>query len=69
MTNLFNPIKTAKGSLVGVDGNAFYILGYFSKQAKRSGWTQDEINKVLEDAKSRDYSHLVVTIDAHLSED
>lgn len=68
MTNLFSDLKTAKGSLDGIDGNAFAILGYFIRQARRSGWTECEIDKVVDEAKSRDYSYLVLTIDSHLSE-
>ena len=68
MTNLFKDLKTARGSLVGVDGNAFALLGYFSSQAKLSGWSKDDIQKVTDEAMSRDYSYLVVTLDSHLSE-
>lgn len=39
--------KRAKGSLVGQDGNAFYLMGYFCRQARKSGWSQKEIDLVL----------------------
>ena len=41
------------------DGNAFALLGYFSKEARRAGWTDEEIKKVMDNAKSGDYSHLL----------
>ncbi len=54
--------KTVNLELIGVDGNAYAIMGLFSRQARREGWTQDEIDLVLEEAKSGDYNHLLSTI-------
>jgi hypothetical protein len=51
--------------LVGVDGNAFSIMGAFRRQALREGWTEEEIERVLTEAKSKDYDHLLNTIMAH----
>lgn len=45
--------------LVGKDGNAFYLLGYFQSEARRKGWTDEEINIVRKDATSGDYDHLL----------
>ena len=49
MTNETKPIQTKKIKLqlVGLDGNAFSIMGAFSRQAKKEGWSQDEITAVL----------------------
>jgi hypothetical protein len=55
-----------EGTLVGVDGNAFAIMGYFQRQARRSGWSEAQIDEVLDGAMSSDYNHLVATIDSHL---
>ena len=63
--NLFNPPKFVKMTLVGIDGNAFAIMGAFQREARRQGWTSEEINKVLEEARSSNYDHLLVTIDSH----
>jgi hypothetical protein len=52
-------------ALVGLDGNAFSIMGAFSRQAKREGWTKEEIDAVLTEAKSGDYQHLLFTIADH----
>ena len=57
--------KTVSLNLVGVDGNAFSIMGAFKKQAKREGWTKEEIDSVINEATSGDYNHLVATISNH----
>jgi hypothetical protein len=36
-------MKKLNGTLVGVNGNAFAIMGYFQKEAKKQGWTVDQI--------------------------
>ena len=54
--------KTVDLELVGVDGNAYAVMGVFSRQARREGWTQEEIDSVLEEAQSGDYNHLLSTI-------
>ena len=54
--------KTLDLELVGVDGNAYAIMGVFSRHARREGWTQEEIDLVLEEAQSGDYDHLLCTI-------
>jgi len=57
--------KTVNLDLVGVNGNAFAIMGVFKRQAKRDGWTQEEIDTVLTEAKSGDYNYLLATISNH----
>jgi hypothetical protein len=57
--------KTVNLDLEGVDGNAFAIMGVFTRQAKREGWTQQEIDLVLKEAQSDDYNHLLATILLH----
>jgi hypothetical protein len=54
--------KTVDLDLVGVNGNAFMIMGVFQRQAKREGWTQEEVDMILTEAKSGDYNHLLATI-------
>jgi hypothetical protein len=51
--------------LVGLDGNAFSIMGAFRQQARKEGWTKQEIDSVLEEAMSQDYSHLLASIAKH----
>lgn len=51
--------------LSGLNGNAFVILGTFRRNAKRQGWTEQEVDAVTEEATSGDYDHLLQTIMAH----
>jgi len=52
-------------TLVGMDGNAFVILGAFQRQARMDGWTAEEINEVMDEARSGDYDNLLATISSH----
>ena len=55
----------ADGQLVGLDGNAFCLLGAFLKQARKEGWTQAETDAVLREATRGDYDHLLATLADH----
>lgn len=57
--------KKVNLKLEGLDGNAFVLLGAFRKQAKREGWTDNEVEAVTADASSGDYSHLLQTLISH----
>jgi len=54
-----------KLDLVGLDGNAFSLLGAFGRAAKKQGWSPDAIEAVMEEAKSNDYDHLLMTLTDH----
>lgn len=58
-------MKKVNLKLVGLDGNAYSIMGAFQRQAKKEGWSKEEINKVLDDAMSKDYNHLLSVISNH----
>jgi hypothetical protein len=58
-------MKKVKLSLVGLDGNAFALMGAFRRQAKKEGWSPQEISKVLDEARSGDYDHLLSTLSEH----
>jgi len=45
-------------SLVGVDGNAYAIMGYVTKALRKSGH-DDKIQPYIDDAESGDYEHLL----------
>lgn len=50
--------------LIGVDGNAFNVMGYVRRAMKETGFTREEIEAYTKDATSGDYNHLlVVSID------
>jgi len=57
--------KKVKLKLVGLDGNAISLVGHFSKQARKEGWTRDEIDLVIAEAMSGDYNHLFCTLMDH----
>lgn len=51
-------------SLIGVDGNAYAVMGYVSRAMLRSGFTTKERDEYLADAQSDDYDHLLtVSVD------
>lgn len=54
--------------MVGMDGNAFSIMGNFRRAARQQGWSQEEISAVLKEAQSGDYNHLLATIIEHVEE-
>lgn len=59
-----------KLNLVGLDGNAFFLMGAFSRAAKHQGFPQNEIDAVLKECQSGDYDNLLqVLIKNTVSED
>lgn len=48
-------------SLVGVDGNAFMLLGTCQKAARKAGVEDAKINQFIDEAKQGDYDHLLRT--------
>ena len=60
--------KKVEMQLVGLDGNAFCLLGAFQKNARRQGWTKEEIDLVMAEAQSDDYDHLLCTLVTHVEE-
>ena len=47
-------------TLVGVDGNAYAIMGYVRTAMKRAKMTKEDIDAYIKDATSSDYYHLLV---------
>lgn len=68
MANLVNE-KKVKMTLVGIDGNAFNLMGQFSRNARRQGWTQDEIKIVTDACMSSDYDNLLCVLMDHTEEE
>jgi len=63
-----------KTTLVGVDGNAYSLMGHFSSEARKQGWNREDINEVTSMAMEGDYNHLIRTLmtyidDTHDGED
>lgn len=57
--------KPIKLNLVGLDGNAFALMGAFKREAKKEGWTEAEVRELFSEAMSADYHHLVATLAGH----
>ena len=57
--------KTVKLKLVGINGNAYNVMGAFQREARRQGWKDWEIEKVLTICQSSDYNNLLTTILDH----
>ena len=51
--------------LVGLDGNAWALMGAFQRAARQQGRTPQEIKAVLDDCTSGDYNHLLETLVVH----
>ena len=64
-----------KYSIIGIDGNAFCIMGYvctaMAREAHHLGWNVDELAKqkkaYMDDAMSSNYDHLVAISDKMIS--
>ena len=57
--------KKVELDLVGLNGNAYAILGAFRRAARRAKWKESEIGAVVTEAKSAGYDHLVGTVVHH----
>ena len=57
--------KPIKLKLVGLDGNAYFLMGAFQQAARKQGRTPEEIKAVLDDCTSGDYDNLLQTLVAH----
>lgn len=53
-----------KYTLIGVDGNAYCVMGYVQHAMKSEGFSKEEIDAYLADAMSSNYAHLLsVSVD------
>ena len=63
-------MEKVKLTLVGLDGNAYALLGAFKSRARRQGFSDQFINDVISRATSGDYNNLLcVLMDACEDED
>lgn len=53
-------------SLVGVDGNAFAIMGYTAKAMRRANFSKEEVEQMYEEAESSDYYNLIAVCDGYI---
>lgn len=52
-------------TLIGVDGNAFSVMGYTERALRKAG-LQDRVDKMYEEAESGDYYHLLMICDSYV---
>ena len=60
--------KRVRLDLIGLDGNAFSLLGAFQRAARQQGWTPAEIAAVRTEATAGDYNHLLCTLMAYTTD-
>ena len=60
--------KPVKLKLVGLDGNAFSLLGAFQKAARKQGWSAEDVKTVMHEAMKGDYSHLLYVLGSHCTD-
>ena len=48
-----------KAYLVGLDSNAFILIGHVSGALRRAGASKEHINAFMKEAMSGDYAHLL----------
>lgn len=51
----------APGTLIGVDGNAFAVIGYVQRQLNRNGWSYAETQIVVNEMMAGTYENVLVT--------
>lgn len=60
MKNINERLRPEKPyTLVGVDGNAFSIMGFVARIMRENGHSKDEIDQYRQDAMSSDYNNLL----------
>ena len=55
--------------LLDGDGDPFAILGRFQREARRVGWSPEQIKAVIDDATSGDHDHLLDVVMANTEDD
>jgi hypothetical protein len=55
-------MKKVVFNLVGQDGNAFALMGGWSKAARRQGWKKEEIDTVLNKCMKGGYEELLAVL-------
>ena len=55
-------------TLIGLDGNAFALIGAFSREAKKQGWTKEQVEVVTKKAMNGSYDDLLCTLMDNIEE-
>lgn len=59
-------MKKKEYSLVGVDGNAYCLMGYTQEAMKEQGFSKKEIDETMDEAMSGNYMHLVAVLNSKI---
>lgn len=62
-------MRKVKLRLVGLDGNAFFLMGAFRQAARSQGFDNAFIEKVLDECMSSDYNNLLMTLLKYTEDD
>jgi len=65
--NLFTPSRKVKKIYFRKGEHQFVLLSLFIFNATNQKWKDDEIKKVVQEAKKKDYKHLLNTLRNHSS--
>ena len=65
MANLFNPAKTIKGCIFDIYSNTL-IINYFRDQARYQGWSEEDINLVIDECQKGDYNYIIRVMSDHI---
>lgn len=57
-----DPKYDLKVTLIGEDGNAFFIIGRVSKELRRAGVPEEDVTAFRKEAMSGDYDHVLQTV-------
>lgn len=62
------PLEKPKIDLQGPDGNAFVLLGYAHRFAKQLGYDKDDVKRICDEMREKDYQHLIKVFDRYFGE-
>lgn len=63
--NLFHPEKKLNKVYFRYGESEFVLLTIFVFSASKQNWKVEEIKKVVQEAKKKDYEHLFITLKNH----
>ncbi|MCU7696963.1 hypothetical protein OD757_06980 [Acinetobacter sp. AYS6] len=63
--NLFQPAKKVSKVYFRFGEHTFVLLAIFIFSAAKQNWTNEEIKKVVQEAKKADYKYLVKVLRSH----
>lgn len=62
------PVAKPVLDLSGPCGNAYYLLGFVSSNAKVAGYTKEDVERIQAEMKESDYENLVKVFDSYFGD-